>query len=126
MKQLTTLSQGCPVLAPKEYTDRHDKVGQYIQLDQSPNTFTYLMLTTGGRHHPESVVEGENVTVLWDFSIHTDRTIKANRPDIVIKDKINKTCQIIDMAVPSDKNILVKEFDKLSKYKDLLDHKRLI
>ena len=29
------------------------------------------------------------------------------------------TCQLIDMSVPSDSNISVKEFEKLGKYKDL-------
>ena len=53
------------------------------------------------------------------MSIHTDREIKANRPDIIIKDKVEKTCMLIDMTVPSDKNISVKVVEKLSKYKDL-------
>ena len=59
------------------------------------------------------------MTILWDFPIRTDRTIQANRPDIIIKHKQNKTCQLIDMSVPSDSNISAKEFEKLSKYKDL-------
>ena len=59
------------------------------------------------------------MTILWDFSIKTDRTMQANRPDIVIKDKQDKTCQLIDMSVPSDSNISAKELEKLRKYKDL-------
>ena len=59
------------------------------------------------------------MTILWDFPIRTDRTIQANRPDIIIKHKQNKTCQLIDMSVPSDSNISAKEFEKLSKYKDM-------
>ena len=59
------------------------------------------------------------MTILWDFSIRTDRTMQANRPDIVIKDKQDKTCQLIDMSVPSDSNISAKELEKLRKYKDL-------
>ena len=70
-------------------------------------------------HHPPAVVEQGNVNVLWDFPINTDRTIKANRPDIIVKDRLEKTCLLIDMRVPSDRIIAVKEFDKLSKYKDL-------
>ena len=58
------------------------------------------------------------MTILWD-SIRTDKTIQATRPDIVIKGKQNKTCQLIDMNVPSDSNISAKEFEKLSKYEDL-------
>ena len=59
------------------------------------------------------------VTILWDFPIGTDRTIQVNRPDIAIKHNQSKTCQLIDVSVPSDSNIFVKEFEKLSKYKDL-------
>ena len=32
---------------------------------------------------------------------HTDKTIKPNKPDIIIKDKQEKTCMLIDMAIPS-------------------------
>jgi len=65
------------------------------------------------------VVEGDNVTILWDFPIHTDSTIQANRPDIIVKDSTEKTCLLIEMSVPTDHNIAAKEFDKLSMYKDL-------
>ena len=64
------------------------------------------------------MIEGQNVTALWDFSINTDRTIKENRPDIVVRDHEKKSCLLIDMTVPSDRNILLKELDKLSNYKE--------
>ena len=51
--------------------------------------------------------------------IQTDREIKANRPDIVIKDKQEKSCLLIDMSIPTEKNTSVKVTEKLSKYKDL-------
>ena len=54
-----------------------------------------------------TVTENEDVTILWDMPIHTDRKITANRPDIVIKDHKTKTCKFIDMAVPSDRNTSV-------------------
>ncbi|XP_013404332.1 uncharacterized protein LOC106169420 [Lingula anatina] len=56
---------------------------------------------------------------------HTDNItstyteIKANGPDIVIKNKKNKECTLIDMAIPSERNTSVKVTEKLSKYKDL-------
>ena len=49
----------------------------------------------------------------------TNRKIQANRPDIVIKHKQNKTCQLIDISVPSYSKISAKEFEKLGKCKDL-------
>ena len=51
--------------------------------------------------------------------IQTDREIKANRPDIVIKDKQEKSCLLSDMSIPTEKNTSVKVTEKLSKYKDL-------
>ena len=56
---------------------------------------------------------------MWDFSIHTDRTILANKPDITIKDHKEKPSKLIDFTFPMDINISAKEFEKLSKYKDL-------
>ena len=51
--------------------------------------------------------------------VHTDKTINANKPDIIIKDKQEKICMLIDKAVPSDRNSSIKVAEKLSKYKDL-------
>ena len=56
--------------------------------------------------------------ILWNFSIHTDRTIQANKLDINIKDHKEKTCKLIDFTF-LDINISAKEFEKLWKYKDL-------
>ena len=45
-----------------------------------------------------------NITIMWDMPVNTDRTITANRPDIIVKDSVNSTCKLIDMTVPSDRN----------------------
>ena len=60
-----------------------------------------------------------NITIMWDMPVNTDRTITANRPDIIVKNSVNSTCKLIDMTVPSDRNIALKEIEKKSKYKDL-------
>ena len=60
-----------------------------------------------------------NLTIMWDMQVNTDRTITAKRPDITVKDSVNSTCKLIDMTVPSDRNIALKEIEKKSKYKDL-------
>ena len=47
-------------------------------------------------HEPQTVAEKDNITILWDMPIQTDREIKANRPDIVIKNKQeNAACSFI-------------------------------
>jgi hypothetical protein len=43
----------------------------------------------------------------------------ANRPDIIIKNKKDKTCLLIDVAIPSDTNVLQKEAENKLKYKNL-------
>ena len=50
--------------------------------------------------------------------IHTDKTIAASRPDIMLKSKKDKTCLLIDMTVPLDTHTSVKTMEKLNTYKD--------
>jgi hypothetical protein len=56
---------------------------------------------------------------LWNQGIQTDREVSANRPDIIIKNKKDKTCLLIDVTIPSDKNVVQKEAEKILKYKNL-------
>ena len=54
-----------------------------------------------------------------NFSIQTDHVIEAGRPDLVLVDKKERSCKIIDFAVPGDCRIEKKERDKIEKYQDL-------
>ena len=109
---------GCPLLAEKEYLIRHDRLGQYIHW-KACHHYKIEVPDHWYKHHPKDVVNGEKVTILWNFPIQTDRAIDANKPDIVIKDYATRTCLLIDMTCPQDPNVSTKEFEKLSKYKDL-------
>ena len=53
----------------------------------------------------KTVTGNDSVTILWDMPIHNDRTIAVNRPDIVLKNKKDKTCLLIYMTVPFDTKI---------------------
>ena len=70
-------------------------------------------------HVPDSVLENEGCKILRDFPIQTDKVIEHTRPDIVCINKIAKSCLIIDIAIPGDQNIIVKEQEKIDKYQDL-------
>jgi hypothetical protein len=59
----------------------------------------------------KSVYEEGDVTVLWNQAAHTDREVTANRPDI-IKYKKEKTCTLIDVAIPTDRNVVQKKAEK--------------
>jgi hypothetical protein len=39
--------------------------------------------------------------------IQTDREVLANRPDIKVKNNEDKTCLLIDVAIQSDKNVVL-------------------
>jgi hypothetical protein len=59
------------------------------------------------------VHEEGDVTVLWNQTVHTDRDVIANRPDIIIKNKNKEKCTQIDVAIPvkgSGKEVKIQEF----------------
>jgi len=50
-------------------------------------------------------------------SSSTHREVTANRPDIIIKNKKEKTCTLIDVAILADRNVVQKEAEKKVEYK---------
>jgi len=71
------------------------------------------------RQMPKPVYEEGDVTVLWNQAVHTEREVTENRPDIIIKNKKEKTCTLIDVAIPTNRNVVQKEAEKKLKYKSL-------
>jgi len=65
------------------------------------------------------VCEDGDVRVLWNQAVHTDREVRRNRTDVIIKNKKKKTCTQIDMALPGGRNIVQREAEKKLKYKSL-------
>ena len=57
--------------------------------------------------------------MLMQKDVLTDRKILANRPDLIILNKNEQNCLIVDVAIPDDVNVLKKETEKRLKYKDL-------
>jgi hypothetical protein len=41
-----------------------------------------------------------------------EKEVTANRPGIMIKNKKEKTCTLIDVAIPADRNVVQKEAEK--------------
>jgi hypothetical protein len=69
---------------------RHDKVHAYLHY----SIYKALGIETTGRlyihththlHPPKPVYEQEDVTLVWNPAVHTDREVTANRPDVIIK-----------------------------------------
>ena len=53
---------------------------------------------------------------MWDVIIHCDREIKARKPDIVVVNKNEKNCAIIDIATSG---VSKKEKKKIERYQEL-------
>jgi hypothetical protein len=66
------LISGCPIWAKNEYIIRHDRVCTHLHysiykelgIETTENWYT---------HNPESVCEHEDITVLWNQEVQTDR-----------------------------------------------------
>ena len=54
------------------------------------------------------VIVINNKKILWNFSIQTNHEVIYNKPDMIVVDKIYKTANLIDIAVPNDYNICNK------------------
>ena len=111
------ITSGCKILAGNKYTERHNQVAGMVHRNIC---IEYELETPASRWEvPQRVVENKRAKILWDFPVQTDKHVIANRPDIVIIDKEKKTAIIIDVAVPSDCNIMKKEHEKIDKYQGL-------
>jgi hypothetical protein len=76
--------------------------------------------TTNWYSHTHKLVTGhEDITMLWIQWVQTGREVLANRPDITVRNKKDRTCLLIEVAIPSDMNVLLKEAEKKLKYKNL-------
>ena len=69
---------------------------------------------------PKPVYEEGDVTVLWNQAVHTDREVTANRPDIIIKNKKEKTCTLIDVAIHEEKKCRAKGSGKEVKIQEFM------
>jgi hypothetical protein len=95
---------GCPTLAKNEYITRHDKVCTHLHYSICKKLGTETA-EKWYSHIPKPVTEHEGITVLWNQGMQMDREVMANRPDIIVKNK-DKICLLIDVAIPSDKNVI--------------------
>ncbi|CAH0678041.1 unnamed protein product [Spodoptera exigua] len=110
---------GCSRLANGEYLHRHNLVARIIHQQLALKYSLVESEVPYYRYEPDPVLDNGHITLYWDRSIITDRTIVANKPDIVVVDRKERRAMIVDIAVPHDENLVKAEKDKLIKYIDL-------
>ena len=106
------------MLASNMYLNRHNKIGAYIH---------WVILKDLGaevteqwyNHVPKTSTEVSNHSIMWDMQILTDARLSHNRPDIVVHNREKKTCLMIDVAVPQDRNVIKTTAEKIRRYRDL-------
>jgi hypothetical protein len=59
------------------------------------------------------------VTVLWNQGVYRDRDVTVNRPDVMIKNKKEKTCIPTEVSILADRNATRKEAEGKLKHKSL-------
>ena len=67
---------GCSGLAPMDYTDRHNQVASIIHWDVCHHCGVPVE-SRWCQHHPDRLVETDDITMMWDTTIPTARKIKA-------------------------------------------------
>ena len=112
------IAAGCSALAPMDCTDRYNQVYSIIHWNFR-RYFGVLVESSWYRHHSDRLVETNDITMMWDTTIPTARKIKANRPDICLRNRKTNNCLLIDISCPADGNIIKKHAEKLAKYSDL-------
>ena len=114
----------CSKLAQEEYKTRHDWVGKVIHWELC-GKFEFEYMNKWYMHNLASVLENETHKLRRDFDIQTDHLISARRLDLISinkKEKVKKkerTCWIVDIAVPAGHRVKLKESEKKDKYLDL-------
>ena len=57
-------------------------------------------------HKPDRSIEVDEVVIMYDMPVNTDRTVGANRPDIIIHNRIKHECFLLDVAVLDDSKVI--------------------
>lgn len=113
------ITGGCRMLAGTDYTERHNNAAKIVHF-QIAKTYNLTKEDTPYyRYTPESVLENNEIKLYWDRTILTDKTIACNRPDITLIEKNTKHTYLIDIAIPNDSNVILKEEEKREKYQPL-------
>ena len=112
----------CLLSAKEQYVQRHDIVCVQLHFNLCKEIGVKLRNKHWYDHVPKSVETSHQgkVAILWNKQLRSDRTVSNNKPDIIIRDKIQGTCVLINAAIPGDRNMIKNEAEKILKYKDLI------
>ena len=69
---------------------------------------------------PEYIHKEGNLEYWWNISIKTATKIPHNKPDLILWDRDEKICQIIEFSCPADINVSSKIEEKVATFGQLI------
>ena len=100
---------------------RHNPIAENIYDQVSATDNDNKEKRTHTNKVPPSITKLGSTEIWWDKPIAATSKIPHNRSDMVIWDAGNKTCKIIDVCVPLDSNLGLREKTKRDNYIPLVD-----
>ena len=114
------LTSACEVLAKGPYKRRHDTVGLRIYWELCGN-YGIHRADKWFNEVPDAVRSSADklYELWWDIQIQTTVLLGHYRPDLVILNRKDNQCTIVDFSVPWETNIHKKEQEKIKNYTPL-------
>ena len=114
------LASGCEALAGKEYRRRHDRMGLRVYWEVC-KLYGVKCAEKWYEETPDEVRISKDgkVEIWWDRKVVTMRSVECCRPDVTIVNRRTKEWTFVDFSIPWDRNVLVKEQEKINKYAPL-------
>src|SRR5678815_5274493 len=111
---------GCGVLLLRgSYTEKHNNICRLIHYRLCRKFEIEVNTVNHWEHNPNNIEENNRVLILYDYNIPTDAQVTHNKPDIVIYNKTENKCLIIEVGVPWDGRVSAYEIEKEMKYQRL-------
>ncbi|CAG4958012.1 unnamed protein product [Parnassius apollo] len=118
-ESLRRVISGCSALSNSDYLHRHNLVARILHQELALKYGLVDRKLPYYKYLPEAVLENDRARLYWDRAIITDRTILANKPDIVLMDRVQSRIFLVDITIPYDENLVKAETHKQTKYLDL-------
>jgi hypothetical protein len=115
------ITSGCSLLAPTEYTHRHNNICKQLHLAICKKHQLTEITDPWYTYKPQTIIENDEIKLYWNRDILTDRTIAHNRPDITLINKVKKSVYLIDVAIPNTPNLEKKYNKKIQNYLPLAE-----
>ena len=96
---------------------RHDVIAKIVYnalVKENPSYRKYDLQS------PEYIHKQGNLEYWWNISIKTATKILQNKPDLLLWDRDEKICQVIEFSCPADINVSRKVEEKVAAYGPLI------